>query len=501
MIDYSTLGAQTIPGNDPDEIRRRRQAVQSGQPSPTQPTQPTQPQSAPSPQPQAPQSQAQQLQQTFAQMQSQGVARPAPPPPAPSQLPQLTQQLAGASGQSGQSNGQAIRQLMDSLVTGTSTPVAQGYPASATPVQSEPRPRTDPAAVTTGATTMDPTQRQRLYNALASYQSTMPNYGRDPAQVMAALRSGDPELQRMAQEAITHFTPQSAFDNLSDAEFQQAFGMPKAATQYGAQLANKAELDSTGRSFIEAINGPAGLASNGASADMLARIAQYLQPGANARTPEWQAAIDAAGGTWTTDQNGNPRQNPGSVVAGSPAPGGASGSALGSQIQSALQGLLANPTAYGTDAMQREYEAGARQIDDQFTLQQKALNEEMARRGLYDSSIAAGNLSDLNIGKRSAQVELMDRLLGKRADSQDAGIRSALAAAMGYDTSQQSLGLDRDRLAATIDQFNRSLDFDKSRYTGDSDFREREFTANQSNAMNTFLAYLYQLFGGTEFAS
>ena len=120
-------------------------------------------------------------------------------------------------------------------------------------------------------------------------------------------------------------------------------------------------------------------------------------------------------------------------------PGGGPGGNLGGDITAILRQLLANPTAYGQEQMQREYEGGARRIDDDYALQQKQLNDEMARRGLYDSSIAAGNLSDLNIGKRSAQTNLMDSLLQKRADAQDSGIRSALSAATNYQGNQDAL--------------------------------------------------------------
>lgn len=114
--------------------------------------------------------------------------------------------------------------------------------------------------------------------------------------------------------------------------------------------------------------------------------------------------------------------------------GGGQDGSLGSQIETILRQLLSSPTAYGTEQMNNEYATGARKIDDDYALRTKQLNDEMARRGLYDSSIAGGNLSDLNIGRRSAQEDLMDSLLQKRADYQDNAMRSALQLAMGRDT-------------------------------------------------------------------
>lgn len=144
--------------------------------------------------------------------------------------------------------------------------------------------------------------------------------------------------------------------------------------------------------------------------------------------------------------------------------------ALQPQIMQSLQSLMAKPSSYDTEAMRKEYNAGARTIDDEFATNQRLATEEMARRGLSDSSIRGGRMADLNVGKRSAQVELQDRLQTKLADRQSEDLRSALSLAMGYDDSMFSrsiqtdtLGLEKDKFAyqRSNDAANRATDTDR----------------------------------------
>jgi hypothetical protein len=124
---------------------------------------------------------------------------------------------------------------------------------------------------------------------------------------------------------------------------------------------------------------------------------------------------------------------------GQPQPQGATPLISREAIQQQLMQLLAHPSSYDTDAMRQEYAAGGRQIDDDFTNREALLKEEMAQRGLADSSIYGGRAQDLNVGRRSAQTELQDRLLQKLADTRSADIRSALGLILGqYNTEDQA---------------------------------------------------------------
>lgn len=472
MIDYTDFGSQTMaPGEE--DVRKRRLATQPlAQPTitpPAIPQQPPAPTQAPSVREGAKQGStsspapAPAQGQTFAQLQAAGIARPAPPP----------------------------------------LPVAQSYPATAMPSAQTTQPKeysttggisvqaTPQEASHFGANVDKPADLRELYNAMESYNSTAPNYGRNPAQVVAAYRSGDPQLQALARQAISQLDPESAYQVLNDQEFESIYGVPKLATQLGLRQTQADELSRFGK----AISGDS--YTNGPLSDPFARAWSgalgYTPEQATQMEDQWDQAT--AGASWRQQQlaNGATDGRPSTPISGGSitnpnAPGGLSGvgggngSPLGGSIEQVLRQLLANPTAYGTDAMQREYEAGGRQIDDDFALQTKALNEEMARRGLYDSSIAAGNLSDLNIGKRSAQIELMDSLLGKRADAQDNGIRSALSAAMGYDSDLRGFGENQR-------QFNESLGQRKTEFQSDDQFRQQQ-------ALDDYLRVWYQLFGG-----
>ncbi len=94
--------------------------------------------------------------------------------------------------------------------------------------------------------------------------------------------------------------------------------------------------------------------------------------------------------------------------------GGANGTGAGSAVQDATQAktldLLNNPSPYGSQDVKDLYSWESGNIDDQYKLKQDALDEEMARRGLGDSTNKAGRLNDLNIGQRSAKEALAENL-------------------------------------------------------------------------------------------
>jgi hypothetical protein len=110
--------------------------------------------------------------------------------------------------------------------------------------------------------------------------------------------------------------------------------------------------------------------------------------------------------------------------------------------QSALAGL-ANPSGYGSQQVMQSFGRLSQDIDDQFTQQRRQTDQTMAGRGIYDSSFAAGRLSDLNVGQRSARVDLADRLMDKQATQMQSDRASAIASALGVgqmDNDAQALG-------------------------------------------------------------
>ncbi len=163
-----------------------------------------------------------------------------------------------------------------------------------------------------------------------------------------------------------------------------------------------------------------------------------------------------------------------------PAPYSASPASDTTGVRARITSLLANPqSSYDSAAMQHEYDVGGRGIDDDFALQQTRLGEEMAGRGLSDSSIRGGRTADLNVGQRSAKTALMDSLLTKQADKADAAKAASIANAlqlMGLDQQEaqsqaslmvQARGQDvsskiaADQLKQGGQQFDSKLNFDR----------------------------------------
>lgn len=114
---------------------------------------------------------------------------------------------------------------------------------------------------------------------------------------------------------------------------------------------------------------------------------------------------------------------------------------------------LNSSSPYDSDAVRSEYDYLAGNIDDQFAMDSRALDEGMARRGLYGSTgkdFHSGRLSDLNVGRRSAKISLAQDLANKFAttkgqydtdaitqaenatNASDANQRSWLNQLMGY---------------------------------------------------------------------
>jgi hypothetical protein len=103
-----------------------------------------------------------------------------------------------------------------------------------------------------------------------------------------------------------------------------------------------------------------------------------------------------------------------------------------------LREALDNPSAFDNKAVMDLYGRLGQNIDDQYAQQQTALREEMASRGLSDSSIMGGRLADLNVGQRQARTELANQLGIQRA--QDYASARANAIGMGQAAQAQQFG-------------------------------------------------------------
>lgn len=102
------------------------------------------------------------------------------------------------------------------------------------------------------------------------------------------------------------------------------------------------------------------------------------------------------------------------------------------RTQSAISDELANPSSFNLPQVQQAYKYLSGNIDDQFSQSQAKLEEDMAQRGLSDSSIRGGRLSDLNVANKSAHEQLGNQLLYQQALTGGQDRSNAIAQAMGY---------------------------------------------------------------------
>jgi len=87
----------------------------------------------------------------------------------------------------------------------------------------------------------------------------------------------------------------------------------------------------------------------------------------------------------------------------------------GNNFDRLMQEAYNTPSGFDNAAVKQLYDQMGQNIDDQYSQQQTALREEMAGRGLSDSSILGGRLADLNVGQRQARTELANQLGIQRA--------------------------------------------------------------------------------------
>jgi len=118
-------------------------------------------------------------------------------------------------------------------------------------------------------------------------------------------------------------------------------------------------------------------------------------------------------------------------------------------------------------------EAQRAEIEAQFGAQRQELEEELARRGISASSIAAGRLGDL-AGQQARAVASMEAVLtDKAAQSLERGRKDVLAGfaqAAGLELESKGLDLQSKKVQADIDaeakrlmQADRSLDLQSAR--------------------------------------
>lgn len=232
--------------------------------------------------------------------------------------------------------------------------------------------------------------------------------------------------------------------------------------------------------------------------------------GPNGQAPLMQALTGMAPQVQMLGQGGQPLPNPGTPVPTSgtqgtqppaqPTPqpmqqGGQSWTTPGSpQLQQALSQMLANPNAYRSQDTLTAYDQLGQRIDDQFNQQVTGINEEMARRGIYDSSIAGGRLYDSSVARKDAKTQLAESLGRSQAEQenqarqaalglglQDQGQRFQQALGQGsLDIQNQNLGLSREQMGLDDRYRNRALDQNESQFSRNFGEGQRQFDLGQT---------------------
>lgn len=123
-------------------------------------------------------------------------------------------------------------------------------------------------------------------------------------------------------------------------------------------------------------------------------------------------------------------------------------------LNHAIMGALQSPSAYGTPQVMDSYNRLGQSIDDEYTQRERATDEQFAKRGLYDSTAAAGAMHDLNVGRRTAKETLAAQLADQQAQDYAQARQGAISQALqGQQQDVQSaLGY------GNLDLANRGLD-------------------------------------------
>lgn len=139
------------------------------------------------------------------------------------------------------------------------------------------------------------------------------------------------------------------------------------------------------------------------------------------------------------------------------------------QLQQQLQQYSATPSRFDTEAFKQIRGAQSANLNAEYQAQQKQLNEEMARRGIFSSSIAGGRMGDLAGQQARALATLDSELLQKAADTQAQDRGQLLQAGQGLAElagSQDLAQFEANRVAQAAEFENqlRSAQFGQQQY-------------------------------------
>lgn len=171
-----------------------------------------------------------------------------------------------------------------------------------------------------------------------------------------------------------------------------------------------------------------------------------------------------------------------------------------------IQQWLANPSAYSSDLFKTSLNQGTANINEQYGLQSKDLNEQMARRGMFNSSLAVGNLGDIGIQKDRALADMTQNLLMDQAHTLSSDRSAALGASNAanagginaYNTNESALqgrtqnylNYNQNNITNSLNAYNTNEQARQARIAQamgyDQDVWGRSFQQNQANSDNDY---------------
>ena len=169
-----------------------------------------------------------------------------------------------------------------------------------------------------------------------------------------------------------------------------------------------------------------------------------------------------------------PAAAPTAAPAMPPAPTQAPDTTFTQQLQEQIRQLQQAPSIYGTQEIEQLRQASRADLEAQFGAQRQTLQEELARRGLADSTIAAGRFGDVAGQQARAMASMEADLLTRAAESQ----QQREQAITGALTTGANIDIRAKELQQQAAQFGESMTLDQARLQA----QQEQFAAEQKLA-------------------
>ena len=257
---------------------------------------------------------------------------------------------------------------------------------------------------------------------------------------------------------------------------------PQGTPQPGLETYNGPMMNSTGQGTMQPM--PAPQAMPQAQPGITQVPMQPMQPGGFGSIPG-QPGYNGPGSGGPNiapppPGQGNPNQPPpnmedqlyqnwqqGQQGQFNPTGGGQYQNPLNPQIQQTISDQLKNPSRYDTQMAKDTYDMMNRQLSEGYNTQANQVDEQMANRGLFNSTTAGGRLGDLRTNQARAQADMGQNILMDQARTYSGDINAATGAALGYgQAGRQEAGQNYGNQAQTYGMNVNKNQNDYENYTG-----------------------------------